>query len=62
MTAPHATWDPDEDSIDWDAVREIAETPDALVDTLDYLDPFDARNLCLALLHYAALAGDGGAS
>lgn len=38
------------DAIDYDAVREIAETADADLDAMEYLEPCEARDLCRELL------------
>lgn len=37
-------------TIDYETIREIAETEDALLDSMDYMEPFDVRELCRELM------------
>lgn len=43
--------------IDYDAVREIAETADADLDSMEFLVPFEVRDLCRELLRMRRMAG-----
>lgn len=45
------------DPIDYDAVREIAETADADLDSMEYLTPFEVRDICRELLRLRQIHG-----
>ena len=37
-------------TLDYETIREIAETEDSLLDSMDYMDPFDVREVCRELM------------
>lgn len=45
------------DAIDYDAVREIAETADADLDAMKYLEPSEVRDLCRELMRLRQIHG-----
>lgn len=45
------------DPIDYDTVRAIAETADADLDAMEFLEPWEARELCRELLRLRLATG-----